>query len=1074
MKTSQRIGTALRCGTAITALAIAAMTATAASAQGTPAATTVDPNAPAAAPTTDSGSDIIVTGTRISGVTNANNPSPISVTTKEQIDETRATAVEDVLQRMVGVDGNAIGNASNNGGIGLSQVSLRDLGAQRALVLVDGTRLIPSTGTVPDTNSIPLNMVERVDVLRDGASSVYGADAIGGVVNIITKRKADGFHFDAGGGLTQHGGGEQWNVGARWGASHDRGSVLIGANWEHHNAINGYQRDWANDPHIGGNFEGGSVYRTQIDVLQAQGAVTLRQNTTINGVLIPAGTTVGARDDDGVFIPVGGFGGTLVSTGGQFFTTGNPALANLAPNTLFLPNVGVVKLNANGSKATPWNTLQGSIDRKSFNYAIDYDLAEGITLFSDGFYTKRTSRQLLRPEPLLGDQIANGTYPGFIIPAAFPGNPTTGDYGAFLIPVQFGPRDYRQNSDTLRVRAGFKGEIFGDFRYEIAGVEQQNDLQAKVLNTGNFLSLGQLTGQLPCISVPGGCTGGLPNVYPGFFTAAPDAIFNPAQLDYAKYTQVSTNELSERYVYGNINGSLFQLPGGAAKIALGAEYRGEHYTFTPDALVIAGFAPNQSFPTDGGYNVKSAYGELFLPILSDLPGAYRLELTPSARIDDYSNFGTAKTWKIGANYAPIEDIRFRGSYSTGFRAPQVAELFGGTFLTNLTASGDPCETFINPAAIDGNPNIGQGLLTAGSTCAQALNGGAALLPNTFHDPLDDISQQQIQVLAGGNPNLQPEKSRGYNAGVVLQPRFARGLTLSFDYYRTKVKNQILPGGLAGSVGADFILLNCYGPAQDANYCAKISRTPSGTIQIVESLADNTGTNTVRGYDIQATFDSGRANMDLPFGGRLGVDLQLSRQIQNDVLNPDGSITHYAGNFSYDNLTVHPKWRGLINVDWDMTNWGLHYDAQYSSALHNYDGSDFIYGNRINARWMHAVSAWLGFHDFAGIRQGRIIVGVDNLFDKDPPFLGAELVCKCNSFAGPYDFGGRSFFARLSMDFNPPPLAPAPPPYVPPPPPPPAPPPATQTCADGSVILATDVCPVPPPPPPPPAPEPERG
>ena len=208
---------ALRCGTAVTVIAIAAMTASPAWAQGAagtpvdpsntatsgqdPAVATVDPaTAAAAEAAVGTPNEIIVTGTRIRGITNANNPSPISVTTKEQIDETRAVAVEDVLQRMVGVDANSVGNASNNGGIGLSQVSLRDLGAQRSLVLVDGTRLIPSTGTVADTNTIPVTMVERIDVLRDGASSVYGADAIGGVVNIITKRKADGFHIEAGGG----------------------------------------------------------------------------------------------------------------------------------------------------------------------------------------------------------------------------------------------------------------------------------------------------------------------------------------------------------------------------------------------------------------------------------------------------------------------------------------------------------------------------------------------------------------------------------------------------------------------------------------------------------------------------------------------------------------------------------------------------------------------------------------------------------------------------------------------------------------------------------------------------------
>ena len=343
-------------------------------------------------------------------------------------------------------------------------------------------------------------------------------------------------------------------------------------------------------------------------------------------------------------------------------------------------------------------------------------------------------------------------------------------------------------------------------------------------------------GALPCVNVPGGCntTTGLPNVLPDVFNANPDAIFTPDQLAFAKYRQINTQHSYERYVYGNVSGPIFALPGGDVRFSIGGEYRGEGLKFTPDALVVAGYAPNQSFPTDGHFSVKSGYAELFIPILKEQPFFYQLDITPSARIDDYSNFGSAKTWKIGGNWAPVRDIRFRASYSTGFRAPEATELFGGTFLSDVTAQGDPCDTVLN-----GGSNFGKGVLTAGSTCSKAVAGGAAV--TNFRDAsIDTNPQTQLQTLEGGNPNLQPEKSRSFTAGVVIEPQFMRGFSFEADYYWTKVRNQILPLGLAGSVGDDFILLNCYGPAQNQNYCADITRASDGSIQTVNALATNAG------------------------------------------------------------------------------------------------------------------------------------------------------------------------------------------------------------------------------------------
>jgi outer membrane receptor protein involved in Fe transport len=454
--------------------------------------------------------------------------------------------------------------------------------------------------------------------------------------------------------------------------------------------------------------------------------------------------------------------------------------------------------------------------------------------------------------------------------------------------------------------------------------------------------------------------------------------------------------------------------------------------------------------------------------VSDRPFFKAFDITPSARLDSYSTFGSAKTWKVGANWALSDDIRFRGSYATGFRAPQVTELFGGQGLSDLGASGDPCET--NLALKPGNSNVGKGLLNAGSTCSKAVANGGPV--TTFTDPLDQISGSQVQVLVGGNPGLQPEKSEGWTLGGVLTPRFVPGLTFTADFYRTKIKNQILTGGIATAVGVDFLLLDCYGPNQNATSCAAIQRAPSGAIQQIVSLNDNIGTQLIRGYDLELTYDTRSAHLNLPVPGSIRFDAQLSRLLANDIVNADGSVTHYAGTFNTNSEFIFPKWKGLLNIDYSNGWWGLHYDSQYSSKLVNYDGSTPEYGNEVKARWIHSASVYFNVHDWAFLTSGKLILGVDNLFDKDPPFIGTDSICKCNSIAGPYDFTGRFYYFRISADFDRR-REPAPPP--PPPPLPPPPPPATVTCESGVVIQAPGVCPQPaPPPPPPPAPAPERG
>jgi len=935
----------------------------------------------AAAPVSEV-SEIVVTGTRIKGVTNSDSPSPVSVTTAVEIQMTKASSIEDILTRMTGPDfaNGGLSSASNNGGAGLSEVGLRGLGPSRTLVLIDGQRLIPifsGASSVVDLNAVPVSMVERIEVLRDGASSIYGADAIGGVINIITKRHADGMTMDAGYGTSGHGDGNTANLSASVGINGDKSNVMIAVSWDHRDEIEQSARGWAVDPHLNAPFgEGGSAYRSQLDILQDENS----SNVWANGTL---------------------------------YDLHNPAVAGLAPNLVYLPKTGRVKMNAGGPG---WNWLTGAMDRKQISFTSHYDILPQLTFIADGFYTSRVSDQSLRPEPLLGDTIATTVFAGFVVPSYAPGNTTGQDITAFLTPTQFGPRRYHQQSDTVRFRTGFEGKLFDKFDFEAGYVYETNTTRSETRNEGNFNHLAQITGQITCVDVPGGCTNGLPTSMPNFFNGP--NMFTAAQVKYLTFTNTDHNDSSENYIYANISGALFELPYGTLRGALGVETRREHLSDSPDQLVQEGWGPNQSGPTTGGYSVNSVYAELNIPVVKDLPFLKSVVLTPSGRYDDYSTFGSAKTGKIGLDWELTEDVRIRSTYSTGFRAPSVAELFGGQVISDLTASGDPCDT--RAAGINGNANVGKGVLSAGSNCAVALAGvpGAETggVVTNYQSPQNNVTQNQEQVLIGGNPHLNPELSRGVGVGLVLTPHQLPGLSFEADYYRTKIRNAVLIGGIASVTSPDVVLLGCYGSQQLKSFCPLIHRNAAGTITQIDSLNSNFGTNVVEGIDFQVSYDTAAAHLDLPFPGSIAVDLQAGLLIKNDQDQADGSVAHLIGKFVYANEGINPKWKGVFSADYKLNEWTFHWDTRFVGHTESVDGGPSVSGNRIPEYYYNDLSLAYAFNDMLGMKTGRVIFGVDNLFDKEPPFLSGDSICKCNSLAGPYDFVGRFFFGRLSTSF----------------------------------------------------------
>ncbi|MDR3507145.1 MAG: TonB-dependent receptor [Caulobacteraceae bacterium] len=988
-----------------------------------------------AAPVADTAPEIVVTGTRIKGAANAVAASPISVTTSAQIQLSKADSVEEVLSKMAGADfTGGYSSASNNGGQGLSEISLHNLGPTRALILIDGQRLIPvfsGTETVVDLNAVPLSMVDRVEVLRDGASSVYGADAIGGVVNIITKKNAEGMTADFFGGVSGHGDGTAWNFASSVGVNSDRANVNLAIGWDHRDAIGQSERNWAVNPHIGDpNNEGGSAYRSQLNIAQQESGDPYPDPTVDN----PNNTS---NHPAKVFV------------NGHTYSITDPTVnwSAIDPALTYLPNVGRVKMNA-GNKN--WNDLTGGTDRKQISFSGHYNLTDNVRFILEGFYTHRTSDQSLRPEPLLGDTIATfvpGTtttlFQGFIIPADAPGNPNTPTYipsstsanglmlnpidpltglptaqafAAYLTPNQFGPRLYHQESNTYRIRTGFEGTVFGKYDWEAGYVYQENSTRADVKNEANFNHLAQITEQIACVDVPGGCTTNgagmsVPITQPNYF-GDPNKIFTAAQLKYLLFDNIDQNTTSESYAYGNISGPIWDLPAGTLKGSAGVEFRQERLQDTPSELVQEGWAPNASAVSGGSYHVESIFGELIVPLLKGLPGIESLTVTPSVRYDHYSNFGGAFTNKVGLDYKITQDVRIRGSFATGFRAPTTAELFGGHLVSDNGASGDPCDT--RAANYQGNKNIGKGVLTAGSTCSLAVAGGAAV--TNFTPSQDDSKGNQIQVLEGGNPNLKPEISESYGIGVVFTPRWTPGLSFSADYYSVRISNTILGQGIAGTASPDVVLNGCYGAAQNQAFCSLVTRNSSGVITQVNSLASNFGTEKVQGVDYQIDYDTAAAHLNLPIPGSFHFTWQMSNLLKHTTENPDGTSNSFAGTFQYSAESIQPRWKGTAAIDYHVGPWTAHWDLLYYAHMKSFDGGDSVYGNQIPDMYYNNISASYSFSDLAFLKKARITFGIDNVADQDPPFLNGDSTCKCNSLAGPFDFVGRFFYGRLSTSF----------------------------------------------------------
>lgn len=722
---------------------------------------------------------IEVTGSRIRRV-DVETASPVLTVDRAAIEKSGKLTVGDLVQDLPNIAGNANNPSVNNGGgTGGSFVSLRGLGTQRTLVLMNGHRVVNG-----DINIIPSNLIERIEVLTDGASAVYGSDAIGGVVNFIMRSNYQGAELSTSYGLSDRDDGERKAFNFTFGHTSDKGSIVGGIDYNKFDGILSGSRDYG------------------------QYALTLGKKHNPNGIGYPV-TRGGSLASPSGYISAPQFANC--DSGGGTFDAAAPAAGGI-PKGFRCFQSGTNTSTGDTYNYQAINLIYTPQERTNAYVLGNYKLSDSVEAYMSIFHNKTTSEAQLAPNPLdlaAGDlnMEAGNPYNPFGVPIGS-GSPHGGDYDLAIRLTALGPRILKYTTTTDQVVAGLKG-TFGDTSWTWDGNLNYGHLTTLKQSYGYLDAKGlQQSGSLGANCTPGStATGGCLNI---FNQNDPNTI---AILKHYAANPFKNTLYTMRNAEFNVTGNLFDLPAGTVSLAAGAAYRKEYQNIAIDYVTIAD--PNNGgkcalqpetcgTPFQGSFDVKEVYAEVLIPILKDMSFAHSLNLNLGTRYSDYNTFGSTNNWKVALEYRPIEDLMLRGTVSQVFRAPNITELFAG-----VQSSFD---NYAQPAG------SGPEWATKNGSQIQTLFSGAALA----HQPLN------------------PETGKSFDFGVVYDPHWLEGLSINADLWRVYLDDLIVRP--TGQTIVNFCYANAASP-----YCAFINRT-GGKISTANSFYTNLGRLDTRGAD----------------------------------------------------------------------------------------------------------------------------------------------------------------------------------------------------------------------------------
>jgi outer membrane receptor protein involved in Fe transport len=986
-----------------------------------PAALGTEPQRAAAAPPPSKRAaeeEILVTGSRIRRK-DLTTPAPVTVINREAVQASGKVSIGDFLQSLP-EQGNAINTQVNNGGNGATRVALRGLGPQRTLVLLNGRRFVPGGNGANDSvdlNSIPVAAIERIEVLKDGASAVYGSDAIGGVINIIT-RKRSGTEVAGFTGTSRHGDGTIYDFNGTTGASSDAGSFLFSGGYYRQQPVWGAARGFSAIP-LAYDATGKNNTKGIIGPY-SQGSTTVPAGTIVLGTC--TSKTAASTPCVGKQMPMTAdpqlnakinLWNQLVSanpkTATFIYDPSSPlAIGGYRPFTsALLPPDG------DGYNFQPDNYLVTPAQRISLYSIGDARLGSSARAYFEASFVNRQSQQVLAPEPLLADQ-AGAT--GITVTRDNAYNP----YGVDLTAVrrrltEFSNRISTQDISTWRAVGGVNGSLpdeagplrgwYWDLSLNYGRSEGTQVRTGNLRTTALANALGSsfqdpATGALRCGTATAPIAGCVPlNLFGGPKSITQDQI---AGLTFTG-TLRAINQMTS--VLFNTSGELFRLF-SERPVGLGAgyEYRllvGEN---VPDPITVAGETTgNAAQITAGHYYVNEGYAELSVPIIGNLPFVEDLEATGAVRVSDYSTFGSQVIYKLGGRWRVIRDVTVRGTYSTGFRAPSISDLFLGQGDSFPNVS-DPCR--------------GQGVAGGGSPPPNCIAQG---LPASGTGD----AQTQLRSKIGGNPNLKPETAQVFTAGVVLEPRMVRNLSVTIDYYNVNVENTIT------TIGASTILNGCY-PVDGSTpaYCNLVQRDPStGKIQNIINLNANVGKDYSDGIDVALQYA-------LPTAfGRFGYVFDGTWLHRYNRRLADGRLIKGKGKFDLGNTGgVYPAFKFLTGLSWAFAGFGAGVNMRYVSSFTecgtaradgrvdlagagNFNGNGQCFNNDSFQRRVSHYDQWDVYLSYAlrsPAGKTTLAAGVNNLFDRAPSAIYNGFTAASDPTA--YDFMGRFVYGRLSHGF----------------------------------------------------------
>ena len=904
---------------------------------------------------------VTVTGSRIRRV-DVETANPVVTIDRAQIAATGKPTLGDLVQELPSIAGNATNaNTNNGGGTGAATISLRGMGDKRTLILVNGMRLAYN-----DVNSIPANMIDRVEVLSDGASAIYGSDAIGGVVNFILRDRFDGVQFTGDFAESGHSDGFRRNFTLTAGHSGDRGSVVAGVGHQSLDAVSARDRAFSRNAL---NLNNGKVVVSGSSATPA-GSITLPRS-----VAGPLGCTSRVSLNPGV---------TGVTSPGDYHCYSVADTYNYQGD----------------------NILQTPQKRDNFFVLGKYKFTDAVEGFANLYYTKTQSDSQLAPVPVF----ANGD--NFLVSKDSYYNPfgvnfgtdrATGDnYGDFNTRFStLGYRRYVYNTYNLQVTPGLRGNI-GDSSWQWDAAVNYGKVRQKSVNNGflDYAALQQGIGPSYLDSATGNVVCGTPgNPIAG---CTPINIFNvrdPSTIAALKSIQrnpVTTTDYTVKQFEANANGNLFDLPAGTVNLATGISYRKESTSTRTDPLAVAdlnGLCGVVEFCTSvlaGSFNVKEAYAETLIPLLSGKPWAQSLNLTLGTRWSDYSSAGRSTNSKLAVEWRPVEDLLLRGTVSEVFRAPNINELYSGIAGDSPTVN-DPCNFYSG-----GHPQA----------CANVPSDGSYSQANP------QISAKTSGSVVAGY-QLKPEQGKSFDYGVVYDPHWLPGLSFSADIWRINLNDTIT------AISAQTVLNQCYANPSSA-FCGFIHRFSSGDINYVAEPTVNLGALSTKGVDSSVAY-----RFDTERYGRFGLRLDTTYVARYDV-NPDPSdpttvTIHNAGRYTYA-YGNFPRWRGLATLNWSRGAWSASWRMRYVGRTQV--GSADTRQQLSADLSIPAVVRTVGAYTYHSLQAGydmkpwhtRLDVGVDNVTNKQPPLLYQNNVTNSNTDVATYDVMGRYYWLRATVTF----------------------------------------------------------